>query len=127
MEPFADFLISYFLFLHHVRYDEAVASAMHIVDFNVGIALEELAQLGDIDIHAAGIEVVVVHPDGLECKVALQYIVDMYAEQGEQLAFLRGELGLLVAKYEHLSLGVEGELAKLEACDVLLFLGLHTS
>ena len=113
--------------LHHVGHDEAVASTVYVVDFDFGVSLEELAQLGDIDIHAAGVEVVVVHPDGLECQVALEHVVDVDSEECEQFAFLRGELGLLFAEDEHLSLCVEDELAELEAGDILLFLRLDAA
>ena len=69
-----------------------------------------LAQLGDVDIHGAGIEIVVVDPDGLQGEVALQDLVGVAAEQGQELVLLRGELGLLLADGEQLLLGVEGEL-----------------
>ena len=90
------------LFLHQVRHDEAVASAVHVVDFDFGVVLQQLAKLRDIHVHAAGVEVVVVHPDGLQGKVALQHVVDVNAEHRQQLAFLRGELRLLVAQKQYL-------------------------
>ena len=61
-------LLWLFFLLWHIRYivgcDEAVASAVYIIYLYLRIGPEELAQFGDIDIHAAGVEVVVVHPDG---------------------------------------------------------------
>ena len=56
---------------NHVRHNEFVTLAVHIDDFNAVIILEMLAQLGDIDIHASGIEVIVVDPNGLQRIVAL--------------------------------------------------------
>lgn len=61
--------------------DELVALAVYVDDLNLRIILEVLAKLGDIDIHGAGIEVVVIDPDGLQGKVALQYLVGMAAEE----------------------------------------------
>ena len=70
-----------------------------------------LAQLGDVHVHRTGVEVVVVNPDGLQGEVALQNLVGVAAEQGEQLVLLSGELSLLVANTEQLLLGVESEAA----------------
>ena len=84
---------------------------MDVDDFNLAVGLQVLTQLGDVDIHRAGIEVVVVNPDGLQGEVALQDLIRMRAEQGEQFVLLRGELCLLVVDAEQLLLGVEGETA----------------
>ena len=86
-----------------------VALAVHVVDLHIGVILEVLAQLGDIDIHGTRIEIVVVYPDGLECQFALQHLVGMLAEEREELALLGGEFGLLITPHEELVLGVEGE------------------
>ena len=90
--------------------DEFVSLAMDIDDFNLWIVLEVLAQLGDVDIHRTGIEIVVVDPDGLQSKVALQNLVGMRAEQSQQFVLLGGELTLLVANHQQLLLGIEGKL-----------------
>ena len=42
------------------------AAAVEVFDFDVGIFFQKLPQLGDIDIHGAGSEVVVVLPDDLQ-------------------------------------------------------------
>ena len=63
--------------------DKLVALSVDIDDFYLFVVLQVLAQLGDIDIHGAGIEVVVVNPDGLQGEVTLQDLVGMRAEQGE--------------------------------------------
>ena len=44
---------------------------MDVNDLDLRIVLQVLAQLGDVDVHRTGIEVVVVDPDGLQGKVAL--------------------------------------------------------
>ena len=51
------------LFLH----PKDKATAVEVFDLDAGIFFEELAQLGDVDIHGAGGEVVVVLPDHLQC------------------------------------------------------------
>ena len=54
---------------------------MDVYDFHVGVGTQVLAQFGDVNVHAAGIEVVVVHPDCLESEVALQNFVGVFAKQ----------------------------------------------
>ena len=94
-----------------VRHYQLVSFAVDVDDLYRGVVFQQLAQLGDVDIHAAGVEVIVVYPDGLQRIVALQYVVYMVAEQCEQLALLGGEFLRLVAVYQNLLLGVESELA----------------
>ena len=89
--------------------DELVALTMDIDDLNLRISLQVLTQFGDIDIHRAGIEVVVVDPDGLQGEVTLQNLVRVRAEQGEQFVLLRGELCLSLTDAEQLLLSVERE------------------
>ena len=84
---------------------------MYIDYLNLIVVLKMLAQLGDVHVHRTGVEVVVVNPDGLQGEVALQNLVGVAAEQGEQLVLLSGELSLLVANTEQLLLGVESEAA----------------
>ena len=83
---------------------------MDVDNLNLGIILQMLAQFGDVDIHRTGIEVVVVDPDGLQGEVALQDLIGVAAQQGQQLILLGGQLTLLVAQAEQLLLGIEGEL-----------------
>ena len=54
--------------LIHIRNDELVALTMDIDNLNLRIFLQMLAEFGDIHIHRARIEVVVVNPDGLNAK-----------------------------------------------------------
>ena len=84
---------------------------MDIDNLNLRIVLQMLAQLGDIDIHGTGIEVVVVNPDGLQGEVALQDLVGVRAQQCQQFVLLGGQLGLLLTDNQQLLLGVEDELA----------------
>ena len=48
---------------------------MDVDDLNLRIIFQMLTQLGDIDIHRTGIEVVIVNPDSLQSEVALQDLV----------------------------------------------------
>ena len=69
-----------------------------------------LTQLGDINIHRAGIEIIVINPDGLQGKVALKNLVGMTAKQSQQFIFLRSQFRLLITNNQQLLLGVEGKL-----------------
>ena len=51
--------------------NEFVSLAMNVDDLNLIVSLQMLAQLGDIDVHGTGIEVVVVNPDGLQSEITL--------------------------------------------------------
>ena len=59
--------------------DELVTLAVDVDDLDGGVGLEVLAQLGDVDVHGAGVEIVVVDPDGLEGVVALENLVAVCA------------------------------------------------
>ena len=48
---------------------------MDVDNFNLRVAPEVLAQLGDVDVHGARVEVVVIYPDGLQGEVTLQDLV----------------------------------------------------
>ncbi len=100
---------------------------MDVDDFDGRVILEMLAQLGDVDVHGAGVEVIVVNPDGLEGEVALEYLVDVCAEQAEQFRLLGSELGHLVVDKKYLLLSVEGKLAYLIHCNLLALLALDTA
>ena len=63
---------------------------MDVDDFDGRVVFEVLAQLGDVDVHRTGIEVIVVNPDSLEGIVALEDFVDMGAQQAQQLRLLGG-------------------------------------
>ena len=97
-----------------LRSNQLISLAVDIDDFNLVVVLKVLAQLGDVDVHGAGVEIVVVNPDSLEGEVALKNLVGMAAQECEQFVLLCGELSLLVAYREQLLLSVEGE-----ASDVL--------
>ena len=81
-------------------------------DLDGGVGLEVLAELGDVDVHAACGEVGVVLPNLLEGGGAVDELVEVDAEEAEELAFLGGEaLGFLTVAGEGLVVVVEAELA----------------
>ena len=84
---------------------------MNVDDFNGGIVLEMLTKLGDVNVHASGIEIVVVDPNCLQREVAFENFIDMCTKKAEEFAFLSGELGHLVVDHEHLLLSIESELS----------------
>lgn len=88
--------------------DELVALAVNVDDFNIGILLEVLAELRDVHVHGASVEVVVVDPNFLKSVVALKNFVGVSSEQTEEFAFLGGELARFSITREGLLLGVEG-------------------
>ena len=67
------------------RSDELVALAVDVYDFNLVVILQMLAQLCDVYVHRACVEIVVVNPDSLQGEVTLQNLVGVAAEQSEQL------------------------------------------
>ena len=93
------------------RGDQFVTLTMNIDNLNLRIVLQVLTQLGDVDIHGAGIEIVVVDPEGLQGEVALQDLVGVAAKQGQQFVLLGSQFTLFVAQAKQLFLGVEGELS----------------
>ena len=93
------------------RRDELVALAVNIDNLNLRIVLQMLTQFGDIHIHRAGIEVVVVNPDGLQGEVALQNLIGVRAKQSQQFVLLGSQLGLALTKRQQLLLGIEQEVA----------------
>ena len=106
---------------------EFVALAVYVDNLDGGVILEVLAELGDIHVHRTGVEVIVVDPDGLEREIAFEYLVDVGAEQTQQLALLGGQLGHLVVDHKHLLLGVKGELADLVHRDFLALFALYAA
>jgi hypothetical protein len=52
-------------------YDELVTFAVNVDDLDVGLWPQQLAQLSDIHVHAAGVEVGVLFPDLLQGMVPL--------------------------------------------------------
>ena len=107
--------------------DELVALAVDVDDFDLRIVFQVLAQLGDIDVHRAGVEVVVVDPDGFQGEVALQDFVGMRAEQRKEFVFLRGELAVFVADGKQLLLGVESEFSDVVEGAFLVFLSTYAT
>lgn len=69
---------------------------MDIDNLNLRIFLQMLAEFGDIHIHRARIEVVVVNPDGLQCEITLKNLVGMSTKKSKKLILLSSQLGLLI-------------------------------
>ena len=67
--------------LFRIRRNQFVAFSVNIDNLYLRIILQMLAQLGDLNIHRTRIEIVVVNPDCLQCKIALQDFICMRAEQ----------------------------------------------
>ena len=68
------------LCLFLVRCDELVALAVDVDDLNLVVVFQVLAQLGDVNVHRASVEVVVVNPDGLQCEITLVALVCVTSE-----------------------------------------------
>ena len=66
-------------------------------------------KFGDVNVHRASVEVVVVDPNLFERVVALENFVHMRAEQPEEFAFLGGKLLRFAILYERLLLCIEEE------------------
>lgn len=107
--------------------DELIAFAVDIDDFDRRVILEVLAELGDVHVHRAGVEIVIVNPYGLEREVAFEYFVDVCTQQAQKFAFLCGKLGDFVIDHKHLLLCVECELADFVHRDFLAFLAFDTA
>ena len=84
-------------------------------------------QLCDVDVHRAGIEVVVVNPNGFERKITFEYLVDVGAKQTEELGFLSGEFGHFVTNHKDLFLRIEGKFTYFVHGDVLTLLTFYST
>lgn len=107
-----DFSVA-FLLRSAILHDELIAFAVYVYNLDRRVVFEVLAQLRDVDVHAACIKVVVIDPDGLESHVALEDAVGVGAEEFEELALLGGEFYDAVAVDELLLLGIELEVPSL--------------
>ena len=58
-----------------------ITLAVNIDNFDLIVVFQVLAQLGNRHVHRASIELVVVNPNGLQGKVALQNFVSVAAKQ----------------------------------------------
>ncbi len=52
---------------------------MHIQQFHRRIFLQVFSQFGDINIHAAGVEIAVVLPDAVKRHAAVENVVGVFA------------------------------------------------
>ena len=86
---------------------------MDIDNFDGLVFFQVLTELGDIDIHTTGIEIIVINPNGLQGKIALQNFIGMCTKQSQQFRFLGSQLGLLFTDGKNLLLGIESKTANL--------------
>ena len=93
--------------------NQLISLSVNVDDLNGFIILQMLTQFGDVHIHASGIEIVVVNPNGLQSKVALQNIIGMSTKQAQQFGFLSCQLSLLFSDSKNLLLSIEGKLSYL--------------
>ena len=61
--------------------NQLVTLPVDVDDLNVGFRFKEFAQFGDVDIHAAGVEIGVLFPYLFQCMIAFQDIVCMGTKQ----------------------------------------------
>ena len=87
------------------------AHAVHIDNLDRRIALQVLAQLGDIHIHRTGGKVAVILPDALQRGVAVHQLVEVHGEYLQQVTLLGGEPLHLLAERQRLVRIIEGEVA----------------
>ena len=96
--------------LHH----KFESGAMHVDDLYARFALEILAELGDIDIHVAGIVETVVPPDLLEGVTTLEDVVFLVHQHLQKLCLARGNTLLLALDGEGLAFFVEQNAAQFD-------------
>ena len=65
-----------------------ISLSVNIDNLDRFIFFQVLTQFGDIYVHATRIEVVIVNPDSLQCKVTLQDFVGVCTKQAQQFGFL---------------------------------------
>lgn len=58
---------------------QLIALAVNVDNLYLVIVTQMLAQLGDVHVHAAGVEIIVVYPNGFQGIVTLKYLVGMGA------------------------------------------------
>lgn len=101
---------------------ELIAFSVDIDDFDIRVVAQEFAKFCDVDIHAPGVKIIVVNPDGLQCEVSFKDFINVRAQKRKKLRLLCCEFLSLVVGYEHLLLSVEGVFANLIKSDSLSFL-----
>ena len=107
-------MFSGFLFLYTplsimIRFggDQLVTFSVDVDNLNRIIIFQVLAQFSDIHVHATRIEIVVIDPDSLQGKVALQDFVSMRTKQSQQFRFFGSQFRLFVADSQDLLLGYQ--------------------
>lgn len=82
-----------------IKYQELEARTVYIENGNMCVFLKKLAQLSDIHIHTAGVEVAVVAPNRLERLLSAQHLVALQAEQAQQFGLFGGKLKALLLAF----------------------------
>ena len=100
---------------------------MDVDNLNRIIIFQVLAQFSDIHVHATRIEIVVIDPDSLQGKVALQDFVSMRTKQSQQFRFFGSQFRLFVADSQDLLLGIKRKLTNLINIALLVLLSANTS
>ena len=113
--------------MSHIGSDEFVALTVDVDDFNRWVVFEVLTQFGDVHVHRASVEVVVVDPDGLERIVAFKNGIDMSAKQTQQLRLFGGKFGHFVFNHQGLLLSIEGESTDFVHSHFFAFLAFDTT
>ena len=66
-----------------LRSNQFISLSVNIDNLDRFIFFQMLTQFGDIYVHATCIEVVIVNPDSLQCKVTLQNLIGMRTKQAQ--------------------------------------------
>ena len=106
---------------------ELVAFSVNIDNLYIGICTQMFAQFRDVNVHTAGIEIIVVHPDCLKCEIALKNFVCVFAKKLQQVALFGCKLRGSVVNFKRLLLCVKEELADLEIGLLGILLSVYTA
>ena len=71
-----------------LTYHQFETFPMQIHDLDRRIFAEVFAELGNVYVHAACIEIGIVAPDGFQCEAAADRLVQILTKKPEQLRFL---------------------------------------
>ena len=72
---------------------------MDIDDLNSFLRFQMFSKLCNVNIHAPGVEVIVVNPDRFECEISFQNFIGIDAQQFKQIRLLGWEVWIQSAPY----------------------------
>ena len=107
--------------------NQFVSFSVNVEDFDVIVIFQMFTQFGDINVHAAGIEIIVVNPNGFQSEVTLQNLVSVLVKQSQKFTFLGSQFGLLVSASQNLFLGVKGVASQFQNSLIRRFLSLNAA